>query len=117
MSLILNIDTAMETASVCFSQNGSCLWLELNDKQKLHVAIAQMLKQTGNTIRDVNAVAVTIGPGSYTGLRVSLSAAKGICYARNIPLITIGTLQLMAFAALHEEANLLCPMIDARRMD
>jgi len=122
MSLILNIDTAIETASVCLSQNGSSLGLELNDQQKLHaswlhVAIAHVLRQSGKTISDVNAVAVTIGPGSYTGLRVSLSAAKGICYARNIPLITIGTLPLMALAARDEDADLLCPMIDARRME
>ena len=122
MSLILNIDTAVETASVCLSRDAECLWLTINEQQKthaswLHMAIADMLTRTGNNIKDVNAVAVTIGPGSYTGLRVSLSAAKGLCYARNIPLITIGTLDLMAFAAKNEDCDLICPMIDARRME
>jgi tRNA threonylcarbamoyladenosine biosynthesis protein TsaB len=122
MSLILNIDTAVDTASVCLSKNGECLWMSINQQQKLHaswlhVAISEMLAQTGHIIKDVNAVAVTIGPGSYTGLRVSLSTAKGLCYARNLPLITIGTLDLMAFAAKKEDADLICPMIDARRME
>jgi tRNA threonylcarbamoyladenosine biosynthesis protein TsaB len=122
MSLILNIDTAVETGSVCLSRDGECLWLALHHEQKLHaswlhIAITEMLVQTGHTIKDVNAVAVTIGPGSYTGLRVSLSAAKGLCYARNIPLITVGTLELLAFAAKNEDTDLICPMIDARRME
>ena len=122
MSLILNIDTAVETASVCLSNEGKCLDFAINEQQKLHaswlhVAIAEMLARAGNNIKDVNAVAVTIGPGSYTGLRVGLAAAKGLCYARNIPLITIGTLDLMAFAARNEETDLICPVIDARRME
>jgi tRNA threonylcarbamoyladenosine biosynthesis protein TsaB len=122
MSLILNIDTAVDTASVCLSKDGECLWMSVNEQQKLHAswlhaAIAEMLVQTGNNIKNVNAVAVTIGPGSYTGLRVSLSTAKGLCYARNIPLITISTLDLMAFAARNGDADLICPMIDARRME
>lgn len=68
-------------------------------------------------MKDINAVAVSNGPGSYTGLRIGLSAAKGLCYALQIPLITIGTLQMMAQAAKNSEANLFCPMIDARRME
>lgn len=68
-------------------------------------------------MKDINAVAVSNGPGSYTGLRIGLSAAKGLCYALQIPLITVGTLQMMAQGVKNSEANLFCPMIDARRME
>jgi tRNA threonylcarbamoyladenosine biosynthesis protein TsaB len=67
--------------------------------------------------KDVNAVAVSIGPGSYTGLRVGLSAAKGFCYAMDIPLVPVGSLPLAAYGALGSGADLVCPMIDARRME
>jgi tRNA threonylcarbamoyladenosine biosynthesis protein TsaB len=122
MSLILNIDTSVETASVCLAKDGEALWLAVNEKQKdhaswLHPAIVEMLQQTGHGVSDLQAVAVSIGPGSFTGLRVGLSTAKGLCYARQIPLITIGTLEMMAFAAKDEMADLLCPLIDARRME
>jgi tRNA threonylcarbamoyladenosine biosynthesis protein TsaB len=76
-----------------------------------------MIKDAGCTMKDINAVAVSNGPGSYTGLRIGLSAAKGLCYALQIPLITIGTLQMMVQGVEKNEANLYCPMIDARRME
>jgi tRNA threonylcarbamoyladenosine biosynthesis protein TsaB len=122
MSLILNIDTSVETASVCLSLDGEVLQLDTNDHQKnhaawLHVAIEKVLKDAQCTIAEIKAVAVSIGPGSYTGLRVGLSTAKGICYAMTIPLIAIGTLDMMAYAAKSEEGDLICPMIDARRME
>src|SRR4029079_3666588 len=68
-------------------------------------------------MHQVAAVAVSAGPGSYTGLRVGMAAAKGLCYALRIPLLTINTLQMMAAAAVAEPTDLLCPMIDARRME
>ena len=122
MNLILNIDTAVDTASVCLSQNGEVLQLISNGRQKdhaswLHVAISKILKDAGYQMNNVQAVAVSIGPGSYTGLRVGLSTAKGLCYAMNIPLIAIGTLDIMAFAVRDTDADLICPMIDARRME
>ena len=122
MSLILNIDTAIETASICLSKDKNPLKLSINENQKDHaawlsVAIQNLMRETGYQLHQLSAIAVTIGPGSYTGLRVGLSAAKGLCYALNIPLITIGTLEMMAFAAKQEPVDLLCPMIDARRME
>ncbi|HVT85503.1 MAG TPA: tRNA (adenosine(37)-N6)-threonylcarbamoyltransferase complex dimerization subunit type 1 TsaB [Chitinophagaceae bacterium] len=122
MSLILNIDTALETASISLAKDGKAMNTVINKEQKDHaawlqVAIAGLLKSSGFELKDLSAIAVTIGPGSYTGLRVGLSSAKGLCYALNIPLITVSTLELMAHAAKNEEAGLLCPMIDARRME
>lgn len=122
MVLILNIDTSVETASVCLAKDGQVLRLSINENQKdhaswLHVAILEMLQGAGYAMPDVQAVAVSIGPGSFTGLRIGLSTAKGLCYAQHIPLITIGTLEMMAFAAKDEAVDLLCPLIDARRME
>jgi tRNA threonylcarbamoyladenosine biosynthesis protein TsaB len=124
MALILNIDTATETASVALAQDGKTLFLASNDVPKehaawLHTAIQGLLTGTGFRMRDLSAVAVTSGPGSYTGLRVGMATAKGFCYALKIPLITESTLKVMAFAASEQLTgrDLLCPMIDARRME
>jgi tRNA threonylcarbamoyladenosine biosynthesis protein TsaB len=122
MSLLLNIDTATSSAGICLAENGLSLAMVNNEDQKQHAsfvqpAIKELLNKTGKKINDLDAVAVTIGPGSYTGLRVGLASAKGICYALNIPLITVSTLKVMASAAINTRADLLCPMIDARRME
>ena len=122
MSLILNIDTAIETASICLAKDKNVLQLSINENQKDHaawltVAIQKMMKDSDYKLSELNAIAITIGPGSYTGLRVGLAAAKGLCYVLNIPLITIGTLEMMAMAAKDESVDLLCPMIDAKRME
>jgi tRNA threonylcarbamoyladenosine biosynthesis protein TsaB len=129
--MILNIDTATEQASVCLSQDGNVIRTLLNDSQKDHaawiqVAINTLLQKEGYTMQQIQAVAVTQGPGSYTGLRVGMASAKGICFALQIPLITINTLQVMAFGAINQWRSLaenmkqplcFCPMIDARRME
>ncbi|MEO6611557.1 MAG: tRNA (adenosine(37)-N6)-threonylcarbamoyltransferase complex dimerization subunit type 1 TsaB [Chitinophagaceae bacterium] len=122
MSLILNIDTALETASVCLARDGKSLDLLVNPDQKehaawLHPAIDALLKKNGFYYAQLEAVAVSIGPGSYTGLRVGLASAKGLCYALNIPLIAISTLKMMAMAVKEEAMDLICPLIDARRME
>ena len=124
MALILNIDTATETAGICLADEGESLLILQNQEQKdhaswLHAAIAQMMETTGYRMGDLQAVAVTSGPGSYTGLRVGMAAAKGFSYALGIPLITENTLKTMAYAASRQgpPAGLLCPMIDARRME
>ena len=131
MALILNIDTATDYASIALCNNGQLIALKDNPTQKehaafVHVAIEGMLKEHDVSINTIDAFAVTSGPGSYTGLRVSMAAAKGLCYALQKPLICINTLQVMACAAkkmiiekgLPVSANqLLCPMIDARRME
>jgi tRNA threonylcarbamoyladenosine biosynthesis protein TsaB len=124
MALLLNIDTSTKRAGVCLSKDGKLLAMRENFEQKehaawLHVAVQELMAETGFGMRDLQAVAVTAGPGSYTGLRVGMAAAKGFCYALGIPLITEDTLRVMAFAASEQlpEADLLCPMIDARRME
>jgi tRNA threonylcarbamoyladenosine biosynthesis protein TsaB len=122
MSFILNIDTAVDIASVCLAKDGEALQLTTNENQKdhaawLHSAIEEMLRINKLTMKDISGVAVSIGPGSYTGLRVGLSTAKGICYAMDIPLITISTLEMMAYSVKDEAVDLICPLIDARRME
>ena len=131
MALLLNIDTATEQASVCLSDGAVVLAEAYNTDQKSHAsflqpAIQQLVTESGHSLSTIEAVAVTAGPGSYTGLRVGLSSAKGLCYALNKPLIMINTLELMAYAACEaytatgqevDEKVLFCPMIDARRME
>lgn len=124
--LILNMDTSMAVASISLSMHGRSVAMLKNDLQKdhaawLHPAIEQMLRENGFGLQQLDAIAVTAGPGSYTGLRVSMAAAKGFCYILKIPLILINTLEVMAFSALKTVSNgmetLYCPMIDARRME
>ncbi len=131
MPLILQIDTATEYAGVGLSQEGELIAKEEDINQKnhasfLHIAMQNVLNKANKTLNEIDAVAVTGGPGSYTGIRVGLSSAKGICYALNKPLILINTLQVIAAAALAEAVKkdilpktnfLLYPMIDARRME
>lgn len=126
MPLLLNIDTATEVASVCLTNNGVFIDLIKSENQKehasfIHAAIARLLENNGYKLKDINAVAITSGPGSYTGLRVGMATAKGLCYALSIPLIAINTLEVMTKAAIEtteEKENILfCPMIDARRME
>ena len=122
MAYVLNIDTAIDRASICLSKNGEPVNLSSNDNPRdqaawLQPAISDQLAAAGIGFDALKAVAVSVGPGSYTGLRIGLSTAKGLCYALNIPLIAIGTLEMMAAAATDRDADLLCPMIDARRME
>jgi tRNA threonylcarbamoyladenosine biosynthesis protein TsaB len=122
MAIILNIDTAVATASICLSLEAKSLQLVINEDRQdhaswLHIAIQEVLANAGLTIKDIEAIAVTIGPGSYTGLRVGLSTAKGLSFAMNIPLITINTLKMMANAMVKEDGDFFCPLIDARRME
>jgi tRNA threonylcarbamoyladenosine biosynthesis protein TsaB len=125
--VILNIDTATEDAGVCITVGGEAIATELNSDQKDHaswvqVALKNLLEKSAYAMKDLHAVAVTSGPGSYTGLRVGMATAKGICYALKIPLITVNTLEAMAYSVREFYGNsvansLLCPMIDARRME
>lgn len=126
MPLILHIDTATENATISISQNETVIHSVTNDKQKDHAsflqpAIKQLLEQSNISIHQVNAVSVTAGPGSYTGLRVGMASAKGLCYALKIPLITLSTLQVMGLSVIENtnqpELYFYCPMIDARRME
>jgi tRNA threonylcarbamoyladenosine biosynthesis protein TsaB len=122
MALLLTIDTAVQSASVCLSDNGEVIDELVNPSEKdsaswLHVAIEKILAEKYLQLQDLKAIAVSAGPGSYTGLRVGMAAAKGLCYALKIPLITVNTLQMMAAAVESPTTDLLCPMIDARRME
>lgn len=131
MLLLLNIDTATEHASVCLSKDGIVLGLIESSEQKNHAAfvqpaIQQIINESNYTLADIDAVAATSGPGSYTGLRVGLASAKGICYALDKPLILVNTLETMAQSILYNyqstnqpinQSTLLCPLIDARRME
>lgn len=122
MSLVLNIDTALESASVSIAKDGVVVQQAGNAEQKdhaawLHPAVNSLLQQTDILLQQLDAVAVSIGPGSYTGLRVGLSAAKGFCYALNIPLLAIATLESIAETVKEKAVDLVCPLIDARRME
>jgi tRNA threonylcarbamoyladenosine biosynthesis protein TsaB len=119
---ILLINTALEEASVGIAVNGKLVDQLLNPIQKehasfLHPAIQSICKNNGITLKDIMAVSVINGPGSYTGLRVGLSAAKGICYANQLPLLCINTLEWMAYGNQDQATDLIVPMIDARRME
>ena len=122
MSLLLHINTALDNAMVCLSDDDQVLQSDMNGEQKdhaawLHPAVANLLDSRGLTINKLDGISVAIGPGSYTGLRVGLAAAKGYCYALKIPLIAIGTLEIMANDVKKDAKDLICPLIDARRME
>jgi tRNA threonylcarbamoyladenosine biosynthesis protein TsaB len=129
MSFILNIDTTTETALVNIAKAGHVIHEEINPQQKdhaafLHTAMQSVLHKAGIGFNELNAVAVSIGPGSYTGIRVGMSSAKGLSYTLNKPLITLNTLEILAKDAIdnskplvNNQPVLYCPMIDARRME
>ena len=121
--MLLLIDTSLGTATVALSRDDKVLFSEENKISKehaswLHTAIGRLLAEADMTLAELKAVAVIAGPGSYTGLRVGMAAAKGFCYALNIPLITRNTLEVMAESmksVAEKKKALICPMIDARR--
>ena len=126
MSCILSIETSTDVCSVAMSENGQCIFKKEdhsgpNHAVSLGVFVDEALSFTDNHAIPLGAVAVSQGPGSYTGLRIGVSMAKGICYGRDVPLLAVPTLEIMAVPVLlnHEieEDALLCPMIDARRME
>lgn len=126
MSKILNIETSTTVCSVSISENGTCKCFRENFNGNNHseligVFVQEVLAEAGLKPQDLDAVALSIGPGSYTGLRIGTSFAKGLCYGTDIPLITIPTLKIIAQNAKEkyniEDDALLCPMIDARRME
>lgn len=119
--LILGIETATKICSVAISDGEKILALkeeggEYSHAEKLNGFIEECLAKAGITLQDIDAIAVSKGPGSYTGLRIGVSTAKGLCYSLNKPLISVDTLQAMAFKQ-NQQADLYCPMIDARRME
>ncbi len=122
MIYILNIETATKNCSVSLSKNGQTVAIkeiseeQFNHAEKLHLFIKEVLESEGILLADLNAIAVSKGPGSYTGLRIGVSAAKGLCYALSIPLIAIDTLSILA-EKISVDSGIIVPMIDARRME
>lgn len=122
MSFILNIETATKNCSVAIAKNGeTVLCKEIAEEgyshaEKLHVFIEEAISEAGITVQDLVAIAVSQGPGSYTGLRIGVSAAKGLCFALNIPLIAVDTLQTLASQAKVTDGKIIS-MLDARRME
>lgn len=122
MSYILNIETATKNCSVSLAKEGKTIASkELAEQgyshaEKLHVFIEEIIKENNLTFQELSAVAISQGPGSYTGLRIGVSAAKGLCFSLNIPLIAVDTLQVLA-SQVQAETGLIVPMLDARRME
>ena len=134
MACILHIETSTNVCSVAVSENGQCIFEQKEEGERgagaehLGTMVDEAMSFTDNHAIPFDAVAVSCGPGSYTGLRIGVSMAKGICYGRDLKLIAVPTLELMCVPVLLREliANsqqptakepLLCPMIDARRME
>ncbi|WPV01328.1 tRNA (adenosine(37)-N6)-threonylcarbamoyltransferase complex dimerization subunit type 1 TsaB [Mucilaginibacter sp. cycad4] len=128
MSLILQIETATTSCSVALARDGKVLDFKQINARNIHaevitIYIDELLNNTGVSYNNLDAIAVSSGPGSYTGLRIGVSTAKGLCFALDKPLIAIETLEAMAYGVINSpgfvaDGNmLLCPMIDARRME
>jgi len=124
--ILLHIETSTNVCSVALSEDANCLFSTSNAEGMNHAAllsvfIAEALEVLKSTDKKLDAVAVSSGPGSYTGLRIGVSTAKGLCYGYGIPLISVSTLEILTVQALNlvaEKENVLfCPMIDARRME
>lgn len=128
--IILHIETSTNVCSVALSQGEQLLVLKESNEDKAHgrllsVFIQEVFEEANLNITMLDAVSVSSGPGSYTGLRIGVSMCKGLCYGLNIPLISINTLEVLTHAARNEsfvkaqikETDLLCPLLDARRME
>jgi len=124
--IILNIETSTNVCSVALSEGANCVFKKsnadkINHATLLSVYIDEALQILKSQSKKLDAVAVSSGPGSYTGLRIGVSTAKGLCYGYNIPLVAVNTLEIMFSAASklaeNKENTLFCPMIDARRME
>lgn len=122
MPYILNIGTATKNCSVALAKDGKTILCKeiaetgYSHAERLHVFIEEIIKEARISYQDLSAIAVSQGPGSYTGLRIGVSAAKGLCFALNIPLIAIDTLQVLA-SQVSISSGLIIPMLDARRME
>lgn len=128
MSTILHIETSTDICSVCLAREGEIISIKETDIERSHagiltVFISEIMEESMQRRQKLDAIAVSMGPGSYTGLRIGVSVAKGICYGADLPLISVPTLEAMCIGALRkfsqdiEKNGLLIPMIDARRME
>lgn len=122
MAYILNIETATKNCSVALAKEGKTIFIKeiaeqgYSHAERLHVFIEECLQEAQLNSKDLAAIAVSQGPGSYTGLRIGISAAKGLCFALDIPLIAIDTLQVLS-SKIAIDNGLIIPVIDARRME
>jgi tRNA threonylcarbamoyladenosine biosynthesis protein TsaB len=122
LDYILNIETSTKNCSVSIAKKGKTIICKeiaeegYSHAERLHVFIEASLKEVGIVYKDLSAIAVSQGPGSYTGLRIGVSAAKGLCFALGLPLIAVDTLKVLASQAT-VSGGLIVPMIDARRME
>jgi tRNA threonylcarbamoyladenosine biosynthesis protein TsaB len=122
MAYILHIETTTKNCSVALSKDIDLLHCQeiaeenFTHAERLHQFVEEVLKKNKITFKDLQAVSVSKGPGSYTGLRIGVSAAKGLCYALNIPLIALDTLEILA-RQIKIDSGLIIPMLDARRME
>ena len=122
MAYILNLETATKNCSVSLAKEGKTIFCKemaeegYSHAERLHVFIEEILKENAINFNQIDAIAVSKGPGSYTGLRIGVSAAKGLCYAAGIPLIAVDTLAVLA-NQVQVADGLIVPMIDARRME
>jgi len=122
MATILCLETATTNCSVALSMNGSVVAIKEDSNnlyshaEKLHAFIEKVCAEASVSIQELDAIAVSMGPGSYTGLRIGVSAAKGLCFALEIPLISISTLESLA-SQISAETKFVVPMLDARRME
>ena len=123
MGIILNLETATTNCSVSIAKNGEVLALKEHNtpnyshSEQLHVFIQQVVQEAALSLNDIDAVAVSKGPGSYTGLRIGVSSAKGLCFALDVPLISIATLTSMAHQVIEKGFDYIIPLLDARRME
>ena len=125
MALILNIETSETICSVALAENNNVITLKESNEERSHaklitVFIEEIFKNSDYKLQDLDAISVSKGPGSYTGLRIGVSTAKGLCYGLNIPLISVSTLKALANATINTSKYnkyKFCSMIDARRME
>ncbi|MEE1102624.1 MAG: tRNA (adenosine(37)-N6)-threonylcarbamoyltransferase complex dimerization subunit type 1 TsaB, partial [Alistipes sp.] len=133
MALILSIETGTDVCSVALARDGELVSLRESDEGRDHAKrvalfVDELLHETGVTPQELDAIAVGMGPGSYTGLRIGVSFAKGLCYGLQIPLVAVGSLDALVEVAKEDfqagildvkdwQKAILCPMVDARRME
>ena len=123
MARILNLETATTNCSVSISNGNEVIRVKENNamdyshSEQLHIFIKEALEEASLSFSDLDAIAVSKGPGSYTGLRIGVSAAKGLCFALDLPLISVPTLESMARQVTAKEGEAIIPVLDARRME
>src|SRR5690554_4321927 len=123
MAVIINLETSTTNCSVSIARDGELIQLrednsfQYSHSEQLHLFIREVLQETSLSFQDISAIAVSKGPGSYTGLRIGVSAAKGLCFSLDLPLISVPTLEVLAEQEMGKGYDFIVPVLDARRMD